>query len=221
MAEEREKQNHGFKKSILRFLSPQDEASAGDPAETAEKDADTHRVTEAQKRSVSYFARAVPRPTNPFGLSRTVTGGLGIALFLLVVLNVLAFSHVTVNRIPVLSERILYLLRADGIAFQMHSLLQIQIILALILSFLLGGIVLFMLLRLAETISKGAGLSLESQHLTYLMLFVTAVYLILFIVSRCLGNAYDTYWGYRFLAPFLTNFSGLLLYALSRLRFEV
>lgn len=200
---------------VLDFVAPQDKNKARTSTQSRnDKDIDTPRAT-------SYFAHAVPKNPNPLKLSSATARLLGLILLAVVTVNLLAFSKIATNRFFTLAENLIYLFRLDNVTFQLNSLLEVQIILSFVLSALLGGLLIYFLLKFTLYLSERAGLSVQRRHLTYILAALTVLFFVFFLISRLNGYPYYTYETFRFLAPFLAYAGGLAMYGLSVLRFEV
>lgn len=197
---------------VLDFVAPQ------------EKGKRRFRVAPPKKgttRSKSYFANTSGNTHNPLSLSPAVARILGLLVLALCTVNLVAFSRIATNRFFTLSGNLIYFFRLDNITFHLNTLLEIQVIFSLILSAILGGLCIHWLLKFTVYLSESAGLSIQRRHVTWIVGVLTILFFICFLVSLLGGNSCFTYRTFHYLAPFLTYLSGLVLYSLSQLRFEV
>lgn len=210
--EETEETRSTLMDRVLDFVAPQDKGK--------------HRVQTAPpkpstERSKSYFAKASSKSPNPLLLSPSTSRFLGLVLLTLCTVNLVAFSSIATNRFFALSGNLIYFFRLDTVTFHLNTLLEIQVIFSLILSAVLGGLCIHWLLKFTIYLSKTAGLSVQRRHVTYILGALTILFLVFFLISIIGGNSCYTYETFHYLAPFLTYASGLAIYSLSQLRFEV
>lgn len=196
---------------VLDFVAPQVKGSVrSKPAERKQS-----------KRAPSYFSRAVPKGSNPLKLSPVAARVLGLIMLALITIDLVAFSRIVTNRFFTLSGNLIYFFRLDTMTFHLSSLLEIQVILCLILCAVLGGLLIYWLLKFTVFLSGCAGLSVQRRHVTYILGMLTVLFFVFFLISILSGNPYSSYETFHYLAPFLTYVSGLTIYSLSQLRFEV
>ncbi len=196
---------------VLDFVAPQvKDAVRSKPAERKQP-----------KRERSYFARAVPKSNNPLKLSPAVARVLGLVMLALITIDLVAFSRIATNRFFTLSGNLIYFFRLDTMTFHLSTLLEIQVILCLVLCAVLGGLFIYWLLKFTVFLSDCAGLSVQRRHVTYILGTLTVLFFVFFLISILSGNPYSSYKTFHYLAPFLTYISGLAIYSLSQLRFEV
>lgn len=197
---------------VLDFVAPQTKGTKKNP--TAAQGARTARDT-------SYFANAVPKSRNPLNLSASVQRILGLVLLALAAVDLVAFSGIATNRFFTLSGNLIYFFRLDTLTYHLNTLVEIQVIISLILSAVLGGLLIYWFLKFTLYLSDTAGLSVQRRHLTYILGALTIFFFVCFLVSLLCGNPYSSYETFHYLAPFLTYFSGFAIFGLSQLQFEV
>lgn len=197
---------------VLDFVAPQDKnkrrVHVTPPKPTTE-------------RSKSYFAKTAAKSPNPLSLSPNTSRFLGLVLLTLCTVNLVAFSSIATNRFFALSGNLIYFFRLDTVTFHLNTLLEIQVIFSLIIAAVLGGLCIHWLLKFTIYLSDAAGLPVQRRHVTYILGALTVLFCICFLISIIGGNSCYTYETFHYFAPFLTYASGLTIYSLSQLRFEV
>ncbi len=172
-------------------------------------------------RKASYFSQAVPKSRNPLNLSGSVKRVLGLILLALTAIDLVAFSRIATNRFFTLAGNLMYCFRLDTLTYHLNTLVEIQVIISLILSAVLGGLLIYWFLKFAVYLSTTAGLSVQRRHVTYILGALTLIFFLCFIVSICCGNSYASYETFHYLAPFLTYLCGLCIFGLSQLQFDI
>lgn len=172
-------------------------------------------------RDTSYFASAVPKSRNPFNLSPSMQRVVGLILLALTAVDFVAFSRISTNRFFTLSGNLIYFFRLDTLTYHLNTLVEIQVIISLILSAVLGGLLIYWFSKFTLYLSDTAGLSVQRRHLIYILGALTIFFFVCFLVSLLCGNPYSSYETFHYLAPFLTYCSGLAIFGLSQLQFEV
>lgn len=209
-AENKEKVRSALLNRVLDFVAPETKGSkksaAADPP---------------QARDTSYFANAVPKRRNPLNLSAPAKRVLGLILLALTAVDLVAFSRISTNRLFTLSGNLMYFFRLDTLTYHLNTLVEIQVIISLILSAILGGLLIYWFLKFTLYLSDAAGLSVHRRHLTYLVGALTIFFFVCFLVSLLCGNPYSSYATFHYLAPFLTYVSGFAIFGLSQLQFDI
>lgn len=172
-------------------------------------------------RKASYFSQAVPKNRNPLNLSGPTRRVLGLILLALTAIDLVAFSRIATNRFFTLAGNLMYCFRLDTLTYHLNTLVEIQVIISLILSAVLGGLLIYWFLKFTVYLSATAGLSVQRRHVTYVLGALTLVFFLCFFVSICCGNGYASYETFHYLTPFLTYFSGLCIFGLSQLQFDI
>ena len=196
---------------VLDFVAPE---SKGPRKATPKKDP-------AAPRKSSYFSQAVPKHRNPLNLSGPAQRTLGLILLALTTIDLVAFSRIITNRFFALSGNLMYFFRMDTLTYHLNTLVEIQVIISLILSAVLGGLLIYWLLKFTVYLSRTAGLSVQRRHVTYVLGALTLIFFLCFLVSLCSGNPYASYETFHYLAPFLAYCSGLCIFGLSQVQFDI
>jgi uncharacterized membrane-anchored protein len=115
----------------------------------------------------------------------------------------------------------MYFFRLDTLTYHLNTLVEIQVIISLILSAVLGGLLIYWFSKFTVYLSTTAGLSVQRQHVTYVLGILTLIFFLCFFVSICSGNSYASYETFHYLAPFLTYLSGLCIFGLSQVQFDI
>lgn len=196
---------------VLDFVAPE---TKGTRKSAPKKD------LEAPRKS-SYFSQAVPKNRNPFNLSGSTRRMLGLILLAIAAIDLVAFSRIATNRFFTLAGNLMYCFRLDTLTYHLNTLVEIQVIISLIISAVLGGLLVYWFLKFTVYLSKATGLSVQRRHVTYVVGALTLFFFICFLVSICCGNGYATYETFHYLAPFLTYFCGLCMFGFSQLQFDI
>ena len=197
---------------VLDFVAPQ---------EKGKRRVHTALSKPTTDRSKSYFASTTVKNRNPLSITPATARLLGLILLTLCAVNLVAFSSIATNRFFTLSGNLIYFFRLDTVTFHLNTLLEIQVIFSLILSAILGGLCIHWLLKFTVYLSEVAGLSVQRRHVTSILSALTILFFVCFLISIIGGNSCYTYETFHYLAPFLTYGSGLAIYSLSQLHFEV
>jgi hypothetical protein len=171
-------------------------------------------------RSGSYFAGA-RKSRHPLGYTDKQVKTWSLLTLAVVLIDLIAFGFLASKLLFGLTEKICYAFKMDGLSYVSHSFLQVEIMIAYAVDFIIGGALIWLTLSIAGTFAEEAFLKLKRKHILAIVAIFAAVFLILTIISAIAGNRYDSYNTYRFMAPLMCYAGGCAFLGLSLLRFEI
>ena len=115
----------------------------------------------------------------------------------------------------------MYFFRLDTLTYHLNTLSEIQVIISLILSAVLGGLLIYWFLKFTVFLSRTAGLSVQRRHVTYVLGGLTLIFFLCCAFSLISGNSYASYETFHYLAPFLAYCSGFCIFGLSQVQFDI
>ncbi len=150
---------------------------------------------------------------------RSVLGGIiNYAVFIFNIIGVIIY---TVNSGLGLTQRLLYGLHFDSIAFKSFTFLEVSVLISYFVCFLAGGIVLFIVLKTGSSIAELCGL-LYSHKFTRFILFIFMAVLsagaLILIIS---GNGLLTVKVCKWASPLFSVSGGLVVYSMSLRRVDI
>ncbi len=163
---------------------------------------------------VSDPAEAAERQGNPL-LHKNARIAYGVLLVFAVTLNLYAVSRLSVHLLGSWAENVLYVLRFDSVSLRSVSFAQVCAILAYIFSFIFGGCITFVMLKLAGGIAVGCRLIKSSRSLIYLLTAFIVVFAFGTVAAFAGGTEYAQYQLLKWLCPLLSYIGGLCFLKLS------
>ena len=171
-------------------------------------------------RSGSYFSGA-RRNKHPLGLTDKQVKWWSLGALAIVVIDLVALGFISCRLLFGFTEKICYAFKMDGLSYVSHSFLQVEILIAYAVDFIIGGALVWLTLSLAGSFTDEALLKFRRKHILIIVAIFAAVFLLFTLISTFAGHKYDSYNTYRFLAPLMCYAGGCLFLGLSLLRFEI
>jgi len=193
---------------------------AGGTAAGARPSSRTSSRTGTGARKGSHAALA-SGSEHPLGYSDSKIKLLTAILIAVAVIDLAAFALIASRSLFTFTDKLCYAFGLDGVSFVSHSFKQVEIIIAYVIDALLGGFMVWVTMNIASGIAENAFLPVTRRTFLWLTAGFMALFLILTVISTALGNGYDTYRTYRFMAPLMVYLGGTVMLGLSALRFDI
>lgn len=171
-------------------------------------------------RSGSYFAGA-GKNKHPLGFNAKQVKTWSLVTLGIVLLDLIAFGFVAGKLLFGFTEKICYAFGLDGVSFVSHSFVQVELLIAYAVDFVIGGALLWLTLSIAGSFAEAAFLKIRRRTILIVTAAFAGLFLILTLISVIVGHKYDSYLTYRFMAPLMCYAGGSVFLGLSLLRFEI
>jgi len=150
---------------------------------------------------------------------RGVAGGL--LIYALFIANLIGTTIWAIKSGLGITQSILYMFHIDSIAFNSLSFTEINVFVSYIFSFICGGLVIFIFLRLGFLICKLCKFIYSHKVTRIILLAFMAVFLIGSIVLWIAGNGLLSVSMYKWFMPFLAFCGGFCMYCISLRNIEI
>ena len=205
-------------------------ASAEEPVKAATEEPDSVPVKKSVKEPENYTplgmqeALAMLEPSFFQKLSTTLSerGVLGgLIIYILFIANLIGTTIFAIKSGLGFTQSILYMFHIDSISFSSFTFTEINVLVSYIFSFICGGLVIFIFLRLGYLICKLCKF-IYSHRVTRIILFAfIAVFLAGSIILFITGNSLLSVSMYKWFMPLLAFCGGFCMYCISLRNVEI
>lgn len=215
----------------VQDVSAETEAPVQEPAEeTPEKPAEIPAEKVVREESENYTplgmqeALAMLEPTFFQKLSTTLSerGVLGgLLIYILFIANLIGTTIFAIKSGLGFTQSILYMFHIDSISFSTFTFTEINVLVSYIFSFICGGLVIFIFLRLGYLICKLCKFIYSHRITRIILLAFIAVFLVGSIILFIIGNGLLSVSMYKWFMPLLAFCGGFCMYCISLRNVEI
>ncbi|MBE7058322.1 MAG: hypothetical protein E7387_04395 [Ruminococcaceae bacterium] len=215
----------------VQDVSAETEAPVQEPAEeTPEKPAEIPAEKVVREESENYTplgmqeALAMLEPTFFQKLSTTLSerGVLGgLLIYILFIANLIGTTIFAIKSGLGFTQSILYMFHIDSISFSTFTFTEINVLVSYIFSFICGGLVIFIFLRLGYLICKLCKFIYSHKVTRIILLAFIAVFLAGSIILFITGNGLLSVSMYKWFMPLLAFCGGFCMYCISLRNVEI
>lgn len=215
----------------VQDVSAETEAPVQEPAEeTPEKPAEIPAEKVVREESENYTplgmqeALAMLEPTFFQKLSTTLSerGVLGgLLIYILFIANLIGTTIFAIKSGLGFTQSILYMFHIDSISFSTFTFTEINVLVSYIFSFICGGLVIFIFLRLGYLICKLCKFIYSHRITRIILLAFIAVFLAGSIILFITGNGLLSVSMYKWFMPLLAFCGGFCMYCISLRNVEI
>lgn len=215
----------------VQDVSAETEAPVQEPAEeTPEKPAEIPAEKVVREESENYTplgmqeALAMLEPTFFQKLSTTLSerGVLGgLLIYILFIANLIGTTIFAIKSGLGFTQSILYMFHIDSISFSTFTFTEINVLVSYIFSFICGGLVIFIFLRLGYLICKLCKFIYSHKVTRIILLAFIAVFLVGSIILFIIGNGLLSVSMYKWFMPLLAFCGGFCMYCISLRNVEI
>ncbi len=150
---------------------------------------------------------------------RAIVGGL--LLYAVYVVNLIGMTIFTRRSGLGITQSLLYKVHIDSIAFKSFTFLDVSILVSYIFSFLFGGLVIFVLLRIGFLLSDLCGLAYSHKVTRWILFLFMAVFAVTALCLLLAGHSILSVAVYRWATPLFACGGGLAMYCMSLRNVEI
>lgn len=150
---------------------------------------------------------------------RGIVGGL--IMYALFIANLIGTTIFAVKSGLGLTQSVLYMFHIDSISFSSLSFTEINILVSYIFSFICGGLLIFIFLKLGSLICKLCKFIYSHKATKIILLAFIAVFLVASIILFVSGNGLLSVPMYKWFMPLLAFCGGFCMYCISLRNVEI
>lgn len=150
---------------------------------------------------------------------RSVFGGL--IIYIIFIVNIIGMIIYSKRAGLGLTQSILYQLHFDSISFKSFTFLEISVLVSYMVTFILGGLIIFILLKIGATLAELCGFAYSHKFTRWLIFIFMAVFSASALISVLSGSGILTTVVYKSAAPLFTLAGGLVMYCMSLRRIDI
>lgn len=150
---------------------------------------------------------------------RGVIGGL--LIYILFIANLIGTTIFAIKSGLGFTQSILYMFHIDSISLSSFTFTEINVLVSYIFSFICGGLVIFIFLRLGFLICKLCNFIYSHRITRIILLAFIAVFLAGSIILFITGNSLLSVSMYKWFMPLLAFFGGFCMYCISLRNVEI
>lgn len=180
----------------------------------------------AQKNTVSEKEHSKPQHSDSFisKLGATLAERsvfCGILIYIVFTVNIIGMILYSRRAGLGLTQSVLYQFHFDSIAFKSFTFLEISVLVSYMVAFILGGLIIFILLKIGSSLAGLCGFAYSHKFTRFLLFIFMAVYSAASLITILSGSNILTVAVYKWATPLFTVAGGLIMYCMSLRKLDI